>query len=136
MTLSPLIRKILSVPSSPASDLAFMDRALALAGRGRFGTTPNPMVGAVIVSEGEIIGEGYHRRAGSPHAEMEALGKAGTRAVGATLYCTLEPCCHHGRTPPCVEALIEAGLKRCVIAMEDPNPQVNGKSVELLRRSG
>ena len=118
-------------------DRTYMQRALRLAARGRGRTSPNPMVGAVIVSKGRIVGQGYHHRAGEPHAEVLALRKAGTRARGGTLYVTLEPCCHtRKRTPPCVPALVEAGLRRIVVAMLDPNPHVKGRGVARLRRAG
>ncbi|HXL46470.1 MAG TPA: bifunctional diaminohydroxyphosphoribosylaminopyrimidine deaminase/5-amino-6-(5-phosphoribosylamino)uracil reductase RibD, partial [Candidatus Binatia bacterium] len=104
----------------------FMRRALELAERGRGLTSPNPMVGAVVVAPaGEVVGEGFHARAGEPHAEIEALRAAGARARGATLYVTLEPCSHHGRTPPCASAVIEAGVGRVVAALADPNPLVS-----------
>lgn len=111
-----------------------MRRALALARRGY--TAPNPMVGAVLVKEGRIVGEGYHRRAGLPHAEVEALRRAGENARGATLYVTLEPCSHWGRTPPCADALIEAGVRCVYAAMQDPNPQVAGRGFQKLRSAG
>jgi diaminohydroxyphosphoribosylaminopyrimidine deaminase / 5-amino-6-(5-phosphoribosylamino)uracil reductase len=111
-----------------------MDRALSLAARGRGRTSPNPLVGAVIVSDdGVIAGQGFHRRAGEPHAEVLALQEAGARARGATLYCTLEPCCHVGRTGPCVTGIVAAGIARVVAAIQDPNPLVNGKGFEYLR---
>src|SRR2546422_4058692 len=104
-----------------------MRRALELAERGRGLTSPNPMVGAVLVTPaGEVVGEGFHARAGEPHAEVEALRAAGARARGATLYVTLEPCAHHGRTPPCAAAVVEAGVARVVGAPGDPNPPVGG----------
>jgi diaminohydroxyphosphoribosylaminopyrimidine deaminase/5-amino-6-(5-phosphoribosylamino)uracil reductase len=112
----------------------FMRRALVLARRGY--TTPNPMVGAVLVKDGRVVGEGYHRRAGLPHAEIEALRQAGEQARGATLYVTLEPCSHWGRTPPCADALIEAGIRCVYAAMQDPNPQVAGKGFQKLREAG
>ena len=116
-----------------------MRRALALAARGYGRTPPNPMVGAVLVKRGVIIGQGWHRRAGLPHAEIEALRDAARRSQsprGATLYVTLEPCCTHGRTPPCTEAIIAAGLKRVVVAATDPNPHHAGRGLALLRKAG
>jgi len=115
----------------------FMQRALELAERGRGLTSPNPMVGAVLVAPGgEIVGEGFHARAGGPHAEIEALRLAGARARGATLYVTLEPCSHQGRTPPCAPAMIEARVARVVAAVGDPNPLVSGRGLDLLRAAG
>lgn len=108
--------------------------ALALEGMGR--TSPNPLVGAVVVKGEKIVGEGYHYRAGTPHAEIHALREAGVRAGGADLYVTMEPCCYHGRTPPCVDAIVGAGIKRVFIGTKDPNPLVNGKGVKLLKRAG
>ena len=119
-----------------AEDRIHMARALRLAARGRFTSAPNPQVGCVILREGEIVGEGWHRRAGEPHAERLALQAAGARAAGATAYVTLEPCCHQGRTPPCTEALLSAGIARVVVAMEDPNPLVAGKGLAQLRAAG
>src|SRR5207253_557713 len=107
------------VPS--AADARFMARALALAAGGLGRTFPNPPVGAVFVRGGRVVGEGFHHRAGAPHAEIEALRAAGGRVGGATLYVTLEPCSHHGRTPPCADALLEIGLRRVVVALVDPN---------------
>ena len=119
------------------SDLPHMTRALALAERGRGRTSPNPMVGAVVVDdEGVIVGRGAHEFAGGPHAEIYALADAGTRARGATLYCTLEPCSHTGRTGPCAPRVVEAGIKRVVICTEDPNPRVAGRGIEHLRGHG
>lgn len=117
-------------------DEMYMARALKLAQRGRFTTHPNPNVGCVIVKEGEIVGEGFHFRAGEPHAEVHALRMAGEKARGATAYVTLEPCSHHGRTPPCCEALINAGVTRVVAAMQDPNPQVAGRGLFRLQQEG
>jgi diaminohydroxyphosphoribosylaminopyrimidine deaminase/5-amino-6-(5-phosphoribosylamino)uracil reductase len=117
-------------------DLKYMKRALELAGRGAGSVSPNPMVGAVLVKDGEIIGEGFHRYDKLKHAESYAIEKAGKRARGSTLYCTLEPCSHHGRTPPCTGALIEAGISRAVIAMTDPDRRVNGQGIEQLREAG
>lgn len=114
----------------------WMQRALALAANGRASTHPNPRVGCVIVRKGAVVGEGWHAVAGGPHAEVVALQAAGDRACGADLYVTLEPCSHHGRTPPCVEALISAGIKRVYAAMADPNPQVAGSGIRQLRKAG
>lgn len=118
----------------PAS--RYMQRALALASRATGDTSPNPLVGAVIVAHGKIVGEGYHHRAGAPHAERQALKAAGTRARSATMYVTLEPCAHQGKTPPCTPALIAAGVARVVVALEDPDKNVRGKGIEQLRRAG
>lgn len=117
-------------------DERYMALALELARRGRFTTAPNPNVGCVIVKDGVIVGEGYHLRAGEPHAEVHALRMAGDRARGATAYVTLEPCSHHGRTPPCADALIAAGVSRVVAAMQDPNPQVAGRGLHRLQQAG
>jgi len=113
-----------------------MRRALALAARGRFTTAPNPRVGAVLVRDGRVVGEGFHRRAGEPHAEVHALAGAGEAARGGTLYVTLEPCAHFGRTPPCVDALLAAGVARVVASHRDPNPATAGKGFERLRAAG
>jgi diaminohydroxyphosphoribosylaminopyrimidine deaminase/5-amino-6-(5-phosphoribosylamino)uracil reductase len=121
---------------NPATDQKYMARALQLAARGLYGTDPNPRVGCVLVRDDEVIGEGWHERAGAEHAEINALQVAGGKAAGATAYVTLEPCCHHGRTPPCSDALIRAGVKRVVAAMQDPNPQVAGSGLEALRQAG
>jgi diaminohydroxyphosphoribosylaminopyrimidine deaminase / 5-amino-6-(5-phosphoribosylamino)uracil reductase len=117
------------------SDQAFMRRALEVAERGRGLTSPNPLVGAVVVQDGAVVGEGAHLRAGGPHAEVEALRAAGAAARGATLYVTLEPCAHHGRTPPCAPAVLRAGVTRVVAALRDPNPRAGG-GAELLRAEG
>lgn len=119
-----------------AADPAQMARALRLADLGRYTADPNPRVGCVLVRDGRVVGEGWHRRAGGPHAERIALAAAGDLARGATAYVTLEPCCHHGRTPPCTEALIGAGVARVVAAMVDPNPLVAGKGLEQLWDAG
>ena len=122
--------------SFTAADHAHMARALQLAERGLFTTSPNPRVGAVIVKDGVVVGEGWHQRAGTPHAEIHALKQAGESARGATVYVTLEPCSHHGRTPPCAEALINAGVARVVTAMTDPNPLVAGGGLSMLTLAG
>src|SRR5438874_1541715 len=114
----------------------WLRRALELAERGRGYVEPNPLVGAVLVRDGRVVGEGWHRRYGEPHAEVNALGEAGEAARGATLYVTLEPCCHHGKTPPCTDALLRAGVARVVAAMTDPFPQVAGQGAERLRAAG
>ena len=119
--------------SATADDYRWMARALELAERGLFTTTPNPRVGCVIVRDGAIVGEGWHIRAGEPHAEVHAIAMAGEKARGATAYVTLEPCSHHGRTPPCADALVKAGVARVVAAMEDPNPLVAGRGMARLR---
>lgn len=119
-----------------ALDVHYMARALELARKGLYSTHPNPRVGCVIVREGRIVGEGWHARAGEPHAEVHALRQAGELARGATAYVTLEPCSHQGRTPPCADALIEAGLTRVVAAMQDPNPDVSGRGLLRLMNAG
>ena len=116
-----------------AADCHFMARAIELARRGWYTTMPNPRVGCVIVNNGTIVGEGWHERAGEPHAEVHALRAAGSRAKGGTAYVTLEPCSHFGRTPPCAEALKAAGVARVVVAMEDNNPAVSGNGLAILR---
>jgi diaminohydroxyphosphoribosylaminopyrimidine deaminase/5-amino-6-(5-phosphoribosylamino)uracil reductase len=113
-----------------------LERALELAERGRGTTHPNPVVGAVVVARGEVVGEGWHERAGGPHAEVVALEAAGEEARGATLYVTLEPCAHHGRTPPCVDAIIAAGVARVVAGARDPNPKTDGQGLARLRAAG
>lgn len=114
-----------------------MRRALRLAEAGRYGASPNPMVGAVVVdSHGEVVGEGAHRRCGGPHAEVEALAAAGMRARGGTMVVTLEPCVHYGRTPPCVDAILAAAVRRVVIGSRDPNPAVHGRGVQALQAAG
>src|SRR5215217_3268663 len=121
---------------STDDDRRYMARALELAQLGLYSATPNPRVGCVIVSDGEIVGEGFHERAGEPHAEVYALRAAGGRAAGATAYVTLEPCAHHGRTPPCANALVDAKVARVVAAMQDPNPEVGGRGLDALRTAG
>lgn len=117
-------------------DQAFMQLAIELAKQGRFTTTPNPNVGCVLVKNGEIIGKGFHFKAGQPHAEVMALREAGENAKGATAYVTLEPCAHFGRTPPCALGLINAGVSKVIAAMKDPNPQVAGKGLVMLAEAG
>jgi len=121
---------------SEESDAAYTRRALRLAARAAGRTSPNPMVGAIVVADDRIIGEGYHHAAGEPHAEVNALAKAGAGARGATLYVTLEPCVHHGRTPPCVDAVRQAGIARVVAAMRDPDPRNDGRGIRALRAAG
>jgi diaminohydroxyphosphoribosylaminopyrimidine deaminase/5-amino-6-(5-phosphoribosylamino)uracil reductase len=117
-------------------DENYMAEAFDLAERGRGGTHPNPLVGAVLVKDGVIVGRGWHRAPGEPHAEIVALAEAGAAARGATLYCTLEPCSHHGKTPPCADALVAAGVARAVVALQDPNPLVDGRGLRKLREGG
>ena len=117
-------------------DHAYMAQALRLAEKGLYSTHPNPRVGCVIVKDNDVIGEGWHEYAGGPHAEVHALAQAGSRAAGATAYVTLEPCCHHGRTPPCSEALIQAGIKEVIVAMEDPHFRVAGQGINQLTAAG
>ena len=119
-----------------SSDHAYMSLALRLAEKGLYSTSPNPRVGCVIVNDDHIVGSGWHERAGQPHAEINALNVAGAAAQGSTAYVTLEPCGHHGRTPPCAEALIKAGIARVVAAMQDPNPLVAGNGCALLKQAG
>lgn len=120
----------------PGTDEQYMKRALEIASLARGRTSPNPMVGAVIVKNGQIVGEGYHRQAGTPHAEVHAIADAGQQAAGADLYVSLEPCCHYGKTPPCTEAIISAGIKRVVAAVTDPNPKVAGQGLRILQEAG
>src|SRR5262245_55708011 len=123
--------------SATVTDRDYMERALFHAARGRGRTSPNPLVGAVVVSaDGVIVGQGHHQKAGEPHAEVHALMEAGSRARGATIYCTLEPCCHEGRTGPCARRVVEAGVTRVVAAVEDPNPRVRGRGFAFLREHG
>lgn len=119
-----------------STDEKFMNYALQLAARAAGRTSPNPLVGCVIVKDQKVIGEGYHHKAGTPHAEVHALRQAGIDAKGATAYVTLEPCSHFGRTPPCADALIEAGIQRVVVAMQDPNPKVGGAGLTRLEKAG
>jgi len=117
-------------------DEKFMQMALQLAEKGKGRTSPNPMVGAVVVKRDRILAKGYHQKFGGPHAEATALKACGDQARGATLYINLEPCCHFGKTPPCTDLIIQSGIKRLVCATTDPNPQVNGKGIEALRKEG
>src|SRR5438552_2693371 len=119
-----------------ATDEPWMRRALELAERGRGAVEPNPLVGAVVVRDGSSVGEGWHRQYGGPHAEIYALEAAGEGARGATLYTTLEPCCHHGKTPPCTDAVLRAGVVRVVTGMTDPFPRVAGGGLAQLRAAG
>src|ERR1051326_117912 len=119
-----------------AADESWMRRALLLAERGRGAVEPNPLVGAVVVRDGQMAGEGWHQKFGEAHAEVNALAAAGEAARGATLYVTLEPCCHFGKTPPCTDAVIRAGIRRVVVALGDPFPQVAGRGETLLRAAG
>lgn len=124
-------------PTGPGPWLPWMRRALALAALGEGHTSPNPLVGAVVLdAAGQLVGEGFHARAGAPHAEVGALAQAGARARGGTVVVSLEPCCHHGRTPPCTEAVIHAGISRVVVAMADPDPRVAGGGIARLRAAG
>jgi diaminohydroxyphosphoribosylaminopyrimidine deaminase/5-amino-6-(5-phosphoribosylamino)uracil reductase len=123
-------------PNNHETDLEHMRSALALARRGLGRVWPNPAVGAVLVRGGRVVGRGWTQPGGRPHAETEALARAGAAAAGATLYVTLEPCSHHGKTPPCVEALLSAGIARAVIAIEDPDPRVSGRGIARLREAG
>ncbi|MBA6303622.1 bifunctional diaminohydroxyphosphoribosylaminopyrimidine deaminase/5-amino-6-(5-phosphoribosylamino)uracil reductase RibD [Colwellia sp. MB02u-14] len=119
-----------------SDDYHFMQRAIMLAKEGHFTTSPNPRVGCVLVNKGKVVGEGYHQKAGEGHAEVNALTMAGEKAKGATAYVTLEPCSHYGRTPPCAEGLINAGVKHVVAAMVDPNPKVAGNGLKMLEQAG
>src|SRR4030066_573084 len=109
-----------------------MQKVLKLAEKGRGLTSPNPMVGAILAKHDRIVGQGYHRKAGTPHAEVEAIRDAGKKVTGSTLYVSLEPCCHFGQTPPCTDAIISAGIKKVIYATRDPNPVVHGKGARIL----
>src|SRR4051812_2715154 len=122
--------------TSTASDELFLMRAIELAERARGRTSPNPLVGAVIVKDGRVIGEGWHHAAGEPHAEREALGECSEDPAGATMFVSLEPCCHHGRTPPCTDAIVEAGIKRVVVGSDDPTEHASGRGLGILRDEG
>ncbi len=114
----------------------FMTRAIQLAKKAEGKTYPNPLVGALVVKDGKIISEGYHKKAGGPHAEVVALRKAGRKAARADLYVNLEPCAHYGKTPPCVDSIMKSGVRKVYTAMKDPNPLVNGKGLKMLRKNG
>ena len=118
------------------NDQKYMELALKLAKKGQGFVSPNPLVGAVIVKDGRILGQGYHQRYGEFHAERNALASCRESPAGATMYVTLEPCCHYGKQPPCVHAILEAGISRIVIGSRDPNPLVAGKGIDILRSSG
>lgn len=133
MTIDPTVP---AATDFSVDDHAWMARAIRLAARGLYGTSPNPRVGCVLVRDNQLVGEGWHQRCGGPHAEAHALAVAGDRARGATAYVSLEPCAHHGRTPPCAQALIAAGVVRVVAAQRDPNPHVDGAGLEQLRAAG
>jgi len=124
------------MPTFTSFDYQMMSRAIKLAKKGRFTTAPNPNVGCVITQGDTIVGEGFHYRAGEPHAEVHAMRMAGEKTLGATAYVTLEPCSHYGRTPPCAEGLIKAGVAKVICAMQDPNPQVAGRGIQMLRDAG
>lgn len=118
------------------AEAAWMHRCIALARRAEGRTAPNPMVGALVIVGGEVVAEGWHAAPGRDHAEVDALRKLGGRAEGATMVVNLEPCCHHGRTPPCTDALLAAGIRRVIVGMVDPNPIVGGRGLEILRQAG
>lgn len=124
------------MPVVTSADLLYMQQAIDLAKKGLYSTKPNPAVGCVLVKEGEVVGQGWHQKAGQPHAERVALANAGNQAHGATAYVTLEPCSHFGRTPPCADGLIEAQVAKVVVAMQDPNPVVSGQGIERIRKAG
>ena len=118
------------------SDEKYMSKAIELAKRGIGAVNPNPLVGAIVVKDDKIIGKGWHKKFGGPHAEIWALNEAGANAKGATIYVTLEPCSHQGKTPPCAKKIVESGIKRCIIANFDSNPLVSGKGIEILKNAG
>lgn len=131
-----MISAILPEGECPSLHHNFMQQALSLARQAEGRTAPNPPVGAVIVADGRVVGSGFHPCAGMPHAEIYALMAAGEQANGADMYVTLEPCSHHGRTGPCCDALIAAGIRRVFVGMEDPNPLVKGRGIERMRAAG
>ncbi len=114
----------------------YMEKALKLAKKGEGKVNPNPKVGAIVIKDNKIIGEGYHKYFGGPHAEVYALREAGEKAKGATIYVTLEPCSHYGKTPPCAKAIVKAGIAKAVIAMKDPNSLVQGRGIDILKQNG
>ena len=118
------------------NELRHLQRAIELAELGRGNTSPNPLVGAVVARDDEVLGEGYHAAYGGDHAEVAALGACAADPIGATMYVTLEPCCHHGRTPPCTDAIVEAGIKRVVVASDDPTDKASGRGLGILRDEG
>lgn len=122
--------------SELSQDQIWMQRAIHLAQQGQYSTRPNPNVGCVIVKDGKVVGEGFHPRAGQPHAEVFAIRQAGELTQGATAYVTLEPCAHYGRTPPCAKGLVEAGIAQVIVACSDPNPLVAGKGIQILQEAG
>src|SRR3954449_8522651 len=122
--------------TTTASDELFLIRAIELAERARGRTSPNPLVGAVIVKDGRVIGEGWHHAAGEPHAEREALAACSEDPAGATMFVSLEPCCHEGKTPPCTDAIVEAGIRRVVVASDDPTEKASGRGLGILRDEG
>ena len=121
---------------STAADDTHLMRAIELAERARGNTSPNPLVGAVVVKDGRVLGEGWHQAAGLPHAEREALAACTQDPAGATMYVSLEPCCHHGRTPPCTDAIVEAGIARVVVGSDDPTEHASGRGLGILRDEG
>jgi len=131
-----LFNSIISAEKDAALENYFMAKASRLAEKARGDCSPNPLVGAVVVKDKQIVGQGYHQQAGQPHAEVIALNEAGAKSKGADLYVTLEPCSHYGRTPPCVHAIIKAGIKRVFIGIQDPNPKVNGNGIKYLQANG
>ena len=124
------------MPISTDTDVTHLLRAIALAEGGRGRVSPNPLVGAVVVQDGKVIGEGFHGAYGGPHAEREALADCSADPRGATMYVSLEPCCHHGRTPPCTDAILEAGIARVVVASDDPTEKASGRGLGILRDEG
>lgn len=131
-----MFNNVISKEKNTALENYFLAKASRLAEKARGDCSPNPLVGAVVVKDGQIVGQGYHQQAGQPHAEVIALNEAGAKSKGADLYVTLEPCSHYGRTPPCVKAIVKAGIKRVFIGIQDPNPKVNGEGIKYLQANG